>query len=280
MNSDCAVSYESPNPNSRYCGHSCAAKVSNTSRKKPSVTKECVVCGANFELPFKARKGRETCSLKCKTELRAQKIDFEEMGRSISRSRREGIASGRIVVAGHPHTEETKRHLSEVSSGGRRAGENNGMYGRRHSDDARQRMSETRTARIVAGVYDPGKWSKRGEVYAAKADRVIPYRSSWELRAIEMLEADPEVVSFEFEPIRIPYYYGFRNDGSLQRRYYIPDFLVLYRDGRRVLVEVKPVCHVTAAVNVAKFSAAHEYCLSEGISAHEVWTQERLFPED
>lgn len=137
-------------------------------------------------------------------------------------------------------------------------------------------MSETRTRKIVAGEYDKSKWAKKGEVISVKAGRTISYRSSWELRAIEILEEDSDVVSFQFEPFRIPYYYGLRQDNSPQRRHYIPDFLVTYADGHRTLVEIKPNCYVHAAVNVAKASAAKEYCEEIGVT-FEFWTQDRLY---
>jgi hypothetical protein len=136
-------------------------------------------------------------------------------------------------------------------------------------------MSETKSRKIAAGEYDKSKWAKKGEFFASKAQRLIPYRSSWELRAIEMLEADPTVESFRFEPMRIPYLYGIREDGSEQKRHYIPDFIVTYSDGRRVMVEVKPHCYVDTAVNRAKAEAAREYCSEVGAS-FEFWTQDRL----
>lgn len=43
-------------------------------------------------------------------------------------------------------TEEHKKHISEATSG-----ENNGMYGKHHSEDSRKKMSETRKERIAAG---------------------------------------------------------------------------------------------------------------------------------
>lgn len=148
------------------------------------------------------------------------------------------------------------------------------MFGKLHKQSSRDAMSETRTRKIIAGEYDRSKWAKRGELFAAKANRLIPYRSSFERKAIEILEADENVKSFKFEPIRIPYYYGSRVDGSPQRRFYVPDFLV-ERFNERVLIEVKPICYLESAINVAKFAVARQYCIENGIE-FQVWTQKEL----
>jgi hypothetical protein len=147
------------------------------------------------------------------------------------------------------------------------------MFGRKHTDESRDAMSATRTAKIVAGEYDLARWAKKGEIWSRKADRLIPYRSLWEKRAIELLEDDSEVIRFRFEPLRIPYHR--EEGGRLHVRHYVPDFLVEYADGRRLLIEVKPACHVDAAINVAKFAAAREYCQKNGLE-FVVWTQAEL----
>ena len=43
-------------------------------------------------------------------------------------------------------SEEHRKHISEATSG-----ENNGMYGKNHSEESRKKISETRKARIAAG---------------------------------------------------------------------------------------------------------------------------------
>lgn len=205
--------------------------------------------------------------MRCSRVLGNSRTDKAAFSEAISRGK-----TGK-THRGVPHSEKTRRHLSEISKGGKRAGANNGMFGRAHSKESRDAMSATRTARIVAGDYDLRKWAKKGNVWSEKAQRDIPYRSTWEKRVVEILESDETVISFKFEPFRIPYYL----EGSTRdfKRYYVPDFLVEYSDGSKVLVEVKPECFVGAAMNVAKFAAAREYCEREGW-AFEVWTQKKL----
>lgn len=249
----------------------------NRARKHAPVDRRCEVCSSTFSVEFCDR-SRRTCSDDCWVTLSRSKIDYADVGRKISVTRREGIASGRISIVGHPHSDETKEYLSGLFSDGRRKGTSNSMFGRKHADGSRQRMSETRTRKIINGEYDRSKWARRGQVFAVKANRTIPYRSSWELRAIERLEADHDVVSFLFEPVRLEYYYGFRQDGNEQLRHYVPDFIATHADGRRTMIEVKPANLINAAMNVAKAEAAREYCQANDMT-YAFWTKSDLFPE-
>lgn len=262
---------ESLNPH--YCSHSCQMIVRNRNRKNPDVNKTCEICFSVFEVSFRNRKKR-VCSLSCRRKLQLQKIDLKKMGEKISKSHREGIDNGRISFGGKPHSDETKAHLSKIFTG-RRKGSENAMFGKKHSDESRLMMSETRSKKIINGEYDKSKWAKRGEFFASKANRVIPYRSSFELRAIKKLEEDENVVSFKFESIRISYYYSAEDD-RLRKRHYIPDFLVSYKDGRNIIIEIKPECYLQTAINVAKFASARIFC-DENNFDFQVWTQKDIF---
>lgn len=63
----------------------------------------------------------------------------------------------------------------------------------------------------------------------------MKYRSAYEYAFFEQLESDPNVIKYLSEPIEIKYI-----DVDLKKRTYIPDVLVLYKDGRMELCEVKP----------------------------------------
>lgn len=220
-------------------------------------------------VPYVSRNHKATCSLTCRRYDVLSRMNMKALGESISKGKKGKTHKGA------PHSEETKTHLSVIASDGRRKGVGNAMFGKLHNQKSRDQMSETRTRKIINGEYDRSKWAKRGELFAVKANRVIPYRSSFERRAIEIIEADENVISFKFESIRISYCYGNRVDGSPQNRYYIPDFLIERIDGSTVLMEVKPICYLESAINVAKFAAAREYCVKNGWT-FEVWTQKEL----
>ena len=78
-------------------------------------------------------------------------------------------------------------------------------------------------------------------------------KSSYETKYAEILEANPDVVRFTYEPFKIPYKVRGR------KRNYIPDFLVEYTCGRQLLVEVKPAKLVGLPRNKAKFKAGENH---------------------
>jgi hypothetical protein len=197
-------------------------------------------------------------------------VDKESFKAAISKTRLENIASGKTVIIGHPHTEETKHHLSEQAiASGRSAGENNPTYGKKRSVESREKQSKTRTDRMVNGEYDFSTWTQGGYIESKKAGKTIFCRSSWELKFVQTIEEDETAISLQIEPFSVPY----RLNGDARR--YVPDFLVTYVDGRKVLIEIKPECYLAAQINVAKFAAAKEYCALNGLE-FEVWTQEDL----
>lgn len=243
----------------------------NSLTKNLPVIKNCVICSEQFSVAFIYRKN-VTCSRSCARALAGRSINMEEVGKTISKSRLEGIASGRIIVMGHPHSEETKKYMSKIAIG-RSSGEKNGMFGKNHTDESRDSMSKTKAERMSAGLYDKSKRGNQGKRFFSKTGKEVFYRSSWEKKAMEMLENNPSVLSFSYEPFFIPYY---RLHGKqMNLRHYVPDLLIEYSNGEKKLVEIKPKCYLEAAVNLAKFSAAREYCLKNGMT-FEVWTQEDL----
>ena len=56
-----------------------------------------------------------------------------------------------------------------------------------------------------------------------------------------------------------------KNGGIYQKRWYIPDVLEIYQDGRKELIEVKPSGLTNKEINQFKFIAAREYCKQGGI---------------
>lgn len=116
--------------------------------------------------------------------------------------------------------------------------------------ESRNRASETTSRLILEGKI--------------KTNRGIPTRmstlkggnfttkSSYETRYVDILEDDPDVITFSYEPFRIPYTF----DGV--DLWYIPDFLVKYA-GREELIEVKPAKLLDLPKNVAKIAALERH---------------------
>lgn len=257
----------------KFCSKECFYSGRKQRQKNNSVVRPCLHCGKSFDVEFSKREKRTTCSRKCRADLRSSHIDWNSFGHAISVSRREGLDSGRVVQIRGPHSEKSKRLMSVSRRANIIDGMKNGMLGRRHTEESRLEMSKTRTQRMIDGLYDKSKWFTRGKLFCKKANKDVPYRSSWELIALRRLEDDTAVVSFGYECIRIEYY---QIEGDYKHlRYYVPDFLVTYVDNRKEIIEVKPKCYLNSAVNLAKFEAARNYCLMNGMT-FIVWTQDDL----
>ena len=71
-----------------------------------------------------------------------------------------------------------------------------------------------------------------GTHHSPKCPTPINYRSGWEYTVALYLDQDPNVVSYEYESINIRY--------AIAGRYrtYTPDFLILYKDGKKVIAEI------------------------------------------
>jgi hypothetical protein len=105
---------------------------------------------------------------------------------------------------------------------------------------------------------------KKGSFYSIKNKRKFFYRSSWEMKYMKYLEDCPDILTYQYESLRLPYFY--RN----KRRWYIPDFVV----GNKI-IEIKPKYFVNRRRNLAKFAIARIYCAANNMS-FEIITEEEL----
>lgn len=116
------------------------------------------------------------------------------------------------------------------------------------------------------------KGYKRGVFLSKKSDR-IHYRSSYELRLMEILESWDLVTRFTSEPIKL--YYKKPSDNFKIHRYY-PDILIEMSTGVSVLAEVKPNSFINNIDVIAKYKAMNEYCRENNI-VHLIITEDILF---
>jgi hypothetical protein len=111
---------------------------------------------------------------------------------------------------------------------------------------------------------------KTGTHHSPKCSTPISYRSGWELVVAQTLDENPDVVSYEYESLKIPY----KMAGKVH--YYFPDFLVTYKGGRRLLVEVKRADKLTNRKVIAKATAARVWLRENketmGDCGFEFWT--------
>jgi hypothetical protein len=122
---------------------------------------------------------------------------------------------------------------------------------------------------------------KHPQKYIGDPTNII-YRSSWEVKVMDWLDRNPDILSWASEELIIPYKSPV--DGRVHR--YFPDFLVKMRtrEGKlkTMILEVKPKKQTqepeqrkritkqyinevsTWGVNQAKWKAATEYCSDRG----------------
>ena len=126
----------------------------------------------------------------------------------------------------------------------------------------------------------------RPEKYVGKRRPI--YRSSWELRLMEMCDNNPAVTAWASENDRIPYIHPFTGKAT----HYVPDFMICFTDetGRNhiEMIEVKPSSQSSleeaktaaqkeqAIINAVKWQAAAAWCDHHGIR-FRVITEEDIF---
>lgn len=258
-----------------YCCRKCcyASKYDNKAdSEKRKIDINCDLCGMTFRRFLSYVKDRNFCSRDCLWNHKhmypecwpdnSHAMNTKEAQKKARVSYKEGLASGRIVHSwiGKHHSEESKQKISRhhIETGSHR-GERNAMFGKKHSDESRSAMSDTRTKKWIEGKYKSyGKNNHdTGNRFSTKMNETMHYRSSWEKACMEYLDAAPDVSSFQYEKMRLAYY-----DTENNKRHYIPDFFVTYLDGRTELWEIKPKQFLNTAASKLKTAAAEEWCRS------------------
>lgn len=96
-----------------------------------------------------------------------------------------------------------------------------------------------------------------GSYVSARSGQTFKYRSGWELKYMEHLDVNPDVVSWSYESFFIEY---LSNVKTGRMRKYTPDFKVEYKDGHIEIIEVKPVSRLKNVKVVKKIAAARNWC--------------------
>ena len=119
----------------------------------------------------------------------------------------------------------------------------------------------------IRGRYRPKYPAK----YNGNVNR-ITYRSLWERRFMLYCDRSDQIFKWSSEELHIPYV---APKDDCWHNYY-PDFVVNTRDGRIIMVEIKPYYQKKYKVNRAKWAAAEEYCKKYGYE-FRVLTEKELF---
>jgi hypothetical protein len=141
--------------------------------------------------------------------------------------------------------------------------------GRELSDEHRDLISAGVAKAMVEGRFNPSKLSrfKQGTHHSPKTGDDHHYRSSYELRAYQLLDADPDVALYITEPMVLHYEF------NGQPRRYIPDLYIEYTDGSWSIVEVKPLYQLNWPSVQSKIACAQDALRWD----YDVWTEVELY---
>jgi hypothetical protein len=139
------------------------------------------------------------------------------------------------------------------------------------------------------GTFAKGRYTvKNPEKYLGSTAPI--YRSGWELTFCQFCDNNPSIQEWASEPLKIPY----RDPLTGKQTVYVPDFLIVYIDKAMrkhvELVEIKPAKQTIRekvgknpydqaqyVKNLAKWSAAQDFCKNKGIhfrvvTEHDIFT--------
>lgn len=129
---------------------------------------------------------------------------------------------------------------------------------------------------------------KNPQKYIGDLEKIV-FRSLWERNTFRWCDENPDIVEWASEEISIPY----ENPVTGKRSRYYPDLFIKMKDGRILVVEIKPhkethapekqvrktknysQAVATWAINSEKWKAAKILCEKNDI-AFEVWTENEL----
>lgn len=246
---------------------------------------ECFVCKKSIKVRKvgNLRKWAKTCSRKCYGIFRSQNSDLykdntllmhtEESIQKIKENIQKRIEEGWVSpFKGKKHSEEAKEKIREVKNLNPPVGEKNGMFGKNHSVESRNKMSEVRTSKMIDGTIKQygNNGHLSGYFTSEKSCATHRYRSSWELAAMKYLDKQEEISLWNYECLRIPYYY------ENNKRWYVPDFLIEFSDGRKEIWEIKPKELINTVANKLKTEASIKYCEENKINNYVILCKDDL----
>jgi len=117
------------------------------------------------------------------------------------------------------------------------------------------------TSKFKQGFYTPKNPDKFKESNNIMNSGTLPqYRSSWELKMYKWCDLNDDIEFWGTESIAIPYISP--KDNKPHR--YFPDIFIKFKDGRKVIIEIKPKSENNNPVNLAKWEAADLYAKQIG----------------
>ena len=115
--------------------------------------------------------------------------------------------------------------------------------------------------KIATGTYNygtPRNAYERGVLHINRLNMDVKYRSSYERRSLEYFDQIESIIDLKYEGVVVEYEYN----GGI---HHTPvDYLLTMDNGKKILVEVKPINYMKDLVVIAKLDAAREYAQSNG----------------
>lgn len=155
----------------------------------------------------------------------------------------------------------------KISIGVKNAISMNPFYNKHMSDIIKRRYRENKE--WVEKVTCPKKYI-HGDFYSNKMKKYIKYASSYELKYLNILENDHNVIEFEKPHLCLSYYY------KNKEHYYFPDLKIKYKNGSIEIHEVKPKKFLLDEIVILKKNAAENYC-TEKKYKYKFITEDELF---
>jgi hypothetical protein len=212
---------------------------------------------------FYAEETIEQRSSRVANQTVANRKRFLEESSETKLRRQRAIASAKNSVEGHLRSREAAlecQNRFEVALKKSKSGK----IGQNRPEVIRKR-SEFVSLAIAEGRFNP--YSKIRGYFRTKNDERISFSSSYELRRFLQLE-EANIKFKRYHGIRISYSL---NDKGF--RSYTPDLL---REDN-IIEEVKPFDQANDPVNVAKWSAAREFCKKSSVYKFETIFEDTLF---
>lgn len=146
------------------------------------------------------------------------------------------------------------------------------MKGITRPEEWNQKQSETVCSLIESGEWKGGgKNTYKGWYESAKCSKSRPmFRSGYELQVHVHLDNNDEVGFYDYEPFQVPYH-----DTEGKKRHYTADFIVHYKSGQLMVIEVKNSYTEKEFLDHPKHKALQALCEEHGLEC-EVWSNKKV----
>lgn len=268
---NCSISFSHHKKNKKFCNQKCYFK-----SKSNIVTKTCIECNTEFAVPFRHRE-KKFCNQKCMGNFYSKTMSVEKITLTCKNCENDFKVKpyrekAQFCSLDCKH-QDLRNSLPEIIT--KICEECNKEFKVKYTrkkqrfcnrscstindnpakrPEVAAKISKSITERILSGNFKPYTHYKTGHFVSIKSNKQMYYRSSYELIALENLEADESVCEFDTEIISIPYEHNNRTHN------YIPDIWVKKSNGEVFLIEVKMKWALDDEFVSAKAQAANKFC--------------------